>query len=66
MPKSNLNQNFVSFLDSTALTPHQIHHCLTFFVIQGKGGLRETNVRIPAKANALPYRNVRSSLFILS
>jgi len=65
-PKSNLNQNFVCILDSTALTPHQVHRCLTHFIIPVSGGLHETNVRIPAKAIALPYRNVCSSLFIVS
>jgi hypothetical protein len=57
-PKSNLNQNFVCILNTTAQAPHQ--------VILVTGGLRETNARISAKAIALPYWNVCSSLFIVS
>jgi len=63
---SNFNQNFVCILDSTALAPYEVHHCLTYSIILGRGGLRETDVRISAKAIALPYRNVCSSLFIVT
>jgi hypothetical protein len=65
-PKSNPKQNFVGIRDSTALAPHEVHRCLTHFIILVTGGLRETNVHKPAKAIALPYRNVCSPLFIIS